>query len=804
MPIDTVIQNLENICIESETLAKTSKWKDVESFFTETAQKWNSLDPKGEHPELKKRFADAHSAFNIRLANDKTRRTRIAEREALCDEIEKYSCSQNPNEFADRVKKIKSDWRILPGIPEAYLEILQKRLENALQLFSKQVELLHERLPEVEHLCKIAEDLAEGSEWNISEKELKKIKERWLQVISDVRGLEKFKERFDKAVENFISRKTEFANTIEAERKLLAELCGEMELCLNAENLKSVLPKVKEIKSRWKISEISDVEKEKLQKHFKSLLRSYHKKINEIFEEEDWSRWENYTMKLGLCEKAEKLFAENSFQIRSQTLKSLQEEWKRIGSVPKEKSNELWERFRTNCDKIYQTCREFFEEQNRIRAEHLLKKTALCEQAEALQNSEEWENTADKLKNLQSEWNGIGPVPRGKEEAIFQRFRNPCNIFFERRKAHYKELHKIQSENKKFKISLCEEAESLLNKQDLRQTLRIASELRNEWRNAPHAGRKDEQSLWERFNSALTKFYEKADLLRNENLLRKQEISTEIEKLSDSPEMKTDCDRIAGIVKNLKDEWKNIWPPPRDREKEMEMEDKFHSLLRLFEDRYRESRRELQSTLDKNVCLREAILQEITGFAFLDDTVSGNIEEALAGFESKWNSVGPVPKEKSDELDARFREALTALKNKDVGFFSSTTLKQVENLKIKKKLCVELEQLAGAPSTEGIEPEKGVSTDLINELRLAIESNFGMSDQLKKENIGETMDRFDRILRKWDKTGPVPTEEREKLEMRFQNAAESFRRKYAGRNLVPKPGYGRNTNAKSEYRNPKQ
>ena len=75
---------------------------------------------------------------------------------------------------------------------------------------------------------------------------------------------------------------------------------------------------------------------------------------------------------------------------------------------------------------------------------------------------------------------------------------------------------------------------------------------------------------------------------------------------------------------------------------------------------------------------------------------------------------------------------------------------------------------------------------------------------MKKENIGETMDRFDKILRKWDKTGPVPTEEREKLEMRFQNASESFRRKYAGRNLAPKTGYVRNTNSKSEYRNPKQ
>ena len=47
MSMDTVTQNLENICLESEKLARTSNWKDVESFFAEAGQKWNTLDPEG-------------------------------------------------------------------------------------------------------------------------------------------------------------------------------------------------------------------------------------------------------------------------------------------------------------------------------------------------------------------------------------------------------------------------------------------------------------------------------------------------------------------------------------------------------------------------------------------------------------------------------------------------------------------------------------------------------------------------------------------------------------------------------------
>ncbi|MCX6984641.1 MAG: DUF349 domain-containing protein, partial [Lentisphaerae bacterium] len=218
-----------------------------------------------------------------------------------------------------------------------------------------------------------------------------------------------------------------------------------------------------------------------------------------------------------------------------------------------------------------------------------------------------------------------------------------------------------------------------------------------------------------------------------------------------------------------------------------------------------ESRRELQSTFEKNISSKEAILVEIVGFASLENAMDGNIEEAVAGFEDKWNSIGPVTEEKKDELDARFHEALNALKNKDTGFFTSTVMKQQENLKVKKELCVKLEQLAGSPVTDGIEHEKGVSVDLVNELRLAIESNFGMSDQLKKENIGETMDRFDKIMKKWGKTGPVPSAEREKLEVRFKNASEAFRKKYAGRNQNPKSEYPTSPKGYDGHgRNPKQ
>ncbi len=783
--MDTIIKNLETICTEAEKSAKASNWDAIGQFFTDSAQKWESLAPDGAHPELRKRFDDARTEFNTRLEHDVLRRARIAEREALCAELEKYASSDNIAEFADRMKEIENTWKNLPPLQQQYLEILQARFVKAAHAFSSGIEiqreeqsLKNERMPEIERLCMKAEDLADTTEWAPAEKEIKEVRRKWLRAVAGIKGLEQFHARFDKALADFERRRDELAALLAAETKLLTELCAEMETCLKAENPKSMINKVKELKERWKLSEIRDPVKEELQKNFRIMLNSYHRKINEIFEEEDWSRWENYTMKLGLCEKADKLSLEPSFNLRFKLLKGLQDEWKRIGAVPREKSEELWDRFHKSCEGTYLACREFFDEQGRKRAENLAKKISFCEQAEAIQASEEWEKTAEKLKAMQAEWFTTGQVTKGKEEETFQRFRKACNAFFERRKAHYDELHKVRAENRKIKVSLCEEAEALLGVADPMQSINTAMELRKKWKNAPHAGWKDEHALWERFDSALNKFFEKIDQFRGGNLQRKQEISAEIERLANSPELATDCEKVADQARKLDDEWCKIGPSPRDKGRDVE--EKYSSVLRLFEGKYREAQRSLQKTFELNVNAKEAVLVEIAGFAS-GAPEADKIGEAASAFEAKWNSVGPVVKEKAAGLDARFAEMLTALKNNDKDYFNAVSKKQKENLKTKKELCVKLEQLAGAPSSDEVKPDTGVSVDLIKELQLAIESNFGKAADGRLENPREAQDRFDKIRKQWDKTGPVPAEDREKLEKRFQEACNSFNKKYRRR-----------------------
>ena len=61
----------------------------------------------------------------------------------------------------------------------------------------------------------------------------------------------------------------------------------------------------------------------------------------------------------------------------------------------------IFERFRTACDKFFTAKTEYFKATREAFAANLAAKTALCEKAEALKDSTDWQATANKLVALQ-------------------------------------------------------------------------------------------------------------------------------------------------------------------------------------------------------------------------------------------------------------------------------------------------------------------------------------------------------------------------------------------------------------------
>ena len=150
-------------------------------------------------------------------------------------------------------------------------------------------------------------------------------------------------------------------------------------------------------------------------------------KVQELRDVADWQRWANVGIQEQLCEKMEALKSVEDPEEIAKQVRDLQQQWRQAADVPRAQGEALWRRFKAAHDEAWARCEAYFAAQNEARAENLAKKIALIERAEALAESTNWIQTADEIKKLQAEWKTIGPVSRGQEKAIWERFRAACD-----------------------------------------------------------------------------------------------------------------------------------------------------------------------------------------------------------------------------------------------------------------------------------------------------------------------------------------------------------------------------------------
>lgn len=246
-----------------------------------------------------------------------------------------------------------------------------------------------------------------------------------------------------------------WANTPRAE-----ELCARAAALAELEDLAEVAKQLRPLQQEWKkIGPVARDQANERWLRFKEACDVAYARCKPYFAEQDQQRKDNLEIKKQLCVQVEALVESTEWNETTERIKGLQAEWKSGGPVPRKKSDAVWKRFRAACDAFFDRRKEHYRTQDAERKVNLEQKEALCDQAETLAESSDWQETAEQLKRLQAEWKSGGPVPRNRSEAIWKRFRTACDHFFARRASH---LDEGRSENLAQKRSLCEGLEQAL------------------------------------------------------------------------------------------------------------------------------------------------------------------------------------------------------------------------------------------------------------------------------------------------------------------------------------------------------
>ncbi len=389
---------------------------------------------------------------------------------------------------------------------------------------------------------------------------------------------EKFKVLFDvykqnKARFNKSQEELKLKN-LQLKKQILEEL---KELNNSEETLKKTYDEFKLLQDRWK--EIGIVP----QSEINNLWQSYHFLVEMFFDKvkinkelRDLDLKKNLEQKVELCEKTEELLLEPSITKSFKDLQHYHDEWKKIGPVPMDVKEDIWERFKQATDKINERRREFYGNLHEEQKTNLDAKTLLCEQAEELLEVElstlrEWQEYTEKINKLLETWKSIGPAPKKHNDEIWKRFKSSLNAFFDNKKDFYSKLKEQQLNNYNKKLDLCLQAEGLKGSEDWKKTTVDLINLQKEWKTIGPVPKKYSDKVWKRFRAACDEFFNnKASYYSNihvheeKNFEEKKQLIQEIKDFNFEGDKKQNLQ----VFKDFQRQWMKIGHVPiKEKEK---------------------------------------------------------------------------------------------------------------------------------------------------------------------------------------------------------------------------------------------
>ena len=209
-----------------------------------------------------------------------------------------------------------------------------------------------------------------------------------------------------------------------------------------------------------------------------------------------------------LAEEAEKLAASSSWKDAGERLRTLGQDWKRVTGVDKKTADVLWERVAAARARFAERRTTHFGALEQQRTVSQERKEKLVKEAEKLSGSTDWKATADRYRDLMTEWKAAGRAPRELEDTLWAAFKGAQDVFFSARSASFAEKDQEFAGNQKVKEEILAEAEALEvpgGKGRLRQ-------LQDRWEAAGKVPREVMRSLEDRFAKVEERFRATADV----------------------------------------------------------------------------------------------------------------------------------------------------------------------------------------------------------------------------------------------------------------------------------------------------
>ncbi|WP_086477382.1 MULTISPECIES: DUF349 domain-containing protein [Arenibacter] len=401
----------------------------------------------------------------------------------------------------------------------AYYKNLEQGLKSNL---TKRLEIIEE----LKGLINVEEDI------NTTYKNFKDIQERWKTAgpvprtnYNDVwrtyhHHIELF---YDFLHLNRELRDLDFKHNYEEKLKIAERA----EALATEKDLHKAFQELQSLHKMWKeeIGPVAKEHREEIWERFSKATKQLHQRRQEYYKDLEKVYEANLEKKNEIINSIKKIASSTAnkhkeLQQQIREIESLREQFFKAGKVPQKVNEQTWASFKSAVREFNRNKNNFYKNLKKEQQINLDKKRALLDLAVSLKDSEEWEQTTQEMKRIQSEWKKIGHVPRKYSDKIWKEFKAACNHYFDRFHALKNEAQKEELENFEKKNACLDRLKEFELSGDKDKDLATIKEFIAEWKESGRVPY-NKMSINAKFNKILDAIFKKLDISKQEAELLK-------------------------------------------------------------------------------------------------------------------------------------------------------------------------------------------------------------------------------------------------------------------------------------------
>lgn len=413
--------------------------------------------------------------------------------------------------------------------------------------------------------------------------------------------------------------------------------------------------------------------------------------------------------------------------------KEIQDAWKEVGPVPREKRQVIQNEFSQLVDTFRYNIGIYKEIKDHDLNRNLSLKKDLIEKLKSLLEVDKIKEIETQLHQLQDEWNSLGGTHQDEWEKIKDEYWNTVNAVYEKIRKFYDERKAEQEKNLERKKELIDQAKAINEREltDHKHWQKASDqllELQEEWKKTGYGPRDENESIWQDFRAVYDDFFARKKEFyseRNDQFSgvkgKKEELIREADSLKDSTDWKETTQKIL----NLQKRWKELGSAGPKHENQLWK--KFRIPIDHFFNAKDSHFKEQDQALIGNLEAKKAIIERVKAY-------SGNEDKAktladLKAFSDEFAAIGNVPFANKDEIYSAYKAALDE---------KYSTLKIDKEEKEKAMFQARLDTLASSGNKERLLDQETSSIrqkiDSLNREILKYENNLAFFSNADEKN----------------------------------------------------------------------